>query len=529
MTRYNTSTHLVAAGLILFANQNNDQATSANAAALIDPIHQQTFADKLTSKLYNNANECSSALGVSMAFSLLYPACTGSALTELQAALGYPTNHLQQLAWDDTTQRMLSEYTGQCDGGEWEGVCDSQMPMLQIANAVWFHDKRGALNTNYQQVIGDYAHQINFEDVTSASTVNGWVHNSTNGLIDSIVEEGEPLFPPWEVVAINSIYLKASWKHPFKESKTNLDSFYSSPLRDDANIVSEAHFMNGVFNEVSYSHEALLGHQVVQLLFASSQMSMIFVLPLTTATGVGTTTAAAVQSTELVSILDRLEPTRVALSIPKFKFESTYNDNLKRALIQSGIVAPFQGGSFCGLFQNDVGCASLFVDEVIQKTVIDVNELGVEAAAATTIMLGRSAEFNLPDPIVMMCNHPFQFFIYDEMEGLVLFEGRVGMPEIPEGEPAEPLLDGKHSDEDFWTKAFYVTPVDPPTPTVDGTNDMPKSDVTDDALKPTTMDDGESPSSSSSSQSRRIFISAKKCFTLAIGALLGYALGFLLQ
>jgi hypothetical protein len=106
----------------------------------------------------------------------------------------------------------------------------------------------------------------------------------------------------------------------------------------------------------------------------------------------------------------------------------------------------------------------LFIDKVIQKTVIDVNEKGVEAAAVTAIMVGVTSagppETN--DPVLMILDHPFQFFIYDKTEELVLFEGRVGAPEVPETEPEVPLLDAALSDSDFWSSNFYVNPVEPP-------------------------------------------------------------------
>jgi hypothetical protein len=44
----------------------------------------------------------------------------------------------------------------------------------------------------------------------------------------------------------------------------------------------------------------------------------------------------------------------------------------------------------------------------------------------------------------------------------VLFEGRVGAPEMPGTEPEVPLLDAVHSDSDFWSNNFYVNPIDPP-------------------------------------------------------------------
>ena len=92
---------------------------------------------------------------------------------------------------------------------------------------------------------------------------------------------------------------------------------------------------------------------------------------------------------------------------------------------------------------------------------IDVNEEGVEAAAVTAIMMVESSgEINPAEPVLMILDHPFQFFIYDKSEGLVLFEGRVGTPEVPENDPGVPLLDAMHSESDFWSKTFYVSPTD---------------------------------------------------------------------
>ena len=77
-----------------------------------------------------------------------------------------------------------------------------------------------------------------------------------------------------------------------------------------------------------------------------------------------------------------------------YPYQSSSNeDDLKDTLIQTGIESPFSfgTGAFCGLFTEDsVDCNKLKIDKVIQKTVIDVNEKGVEAAAV--IMAGVEAE-----------------------------------------------------------------------------------------------------------------------------------------
>ncbi|KAL3822074.1 hypothetical protein ACHAXA_000142 [Cyclostephanos tholiformis] len=426
-------------------------------AAVVDPADHQAFADDLAAILHTKSNECSSALGVSMAFSLVWPGCTGEeAIGQVRDVLGYPADSTNmQLVWDGTTQNMLAAASGQCLGSVWNGVCDSEAPLLKIANSVWFDDG-DVLNATYDSVVDGYAMQTDFEAQESPAVVNRWVENSTNGMIDSIVDESEPLFPPYALIAINSIYLKASWSKQFDECLTNLDSFYDASSR--TNIVSDAHFMNMV-NYFDYSHDALSGYQVIDLPFDNSQMSMIFVIP--NGDGVG-----AVQSTGLIGILDELESTRVALSLPKFKFESTYDD-IKSALIQLGIVAPFTEGSgaLCGMFDNISDCESLVIDDVIQKTVIDVNEKGVEAAAVTAVMVSLTSmepdEPPPPDPILMILDHPFQFFVYDKEQELMLFEGRLGLPEVPETEPACPLLNSQHQDANFWSDTFGVNPIDP--------------------------------------------------------------------
>jgi serpin B len=145
---------------------------------------------------------------------------------------------------------------------------------------------------------------------------------------------------------------------------------------------------------------------------------MLIVLPTTDG-------ARTVKSTDLIGALDKLESSRVALSLPKFNFESTYENDLTEALIALGLGSLFkaENESFCGLLQNS---SCLVISLVIQKTSIAVDEKGVEAAATTAVKM-NGMSFDPTPPILMRVDHPFQFFIYDEKEELMLFEGRLGL------------------------------------------------------------------------------------------------------
>jgi len=414
----------------------------------MNPANQQKFADDLTKILFTEPNECTSSLGVSMAFSLVYPGATNEGITEIKNTFGYPDGSNLQLVWQGTTQRMLKSANGECSAS-FDGECFSNAPLLKIANSVWL-DSDDKLNKEYASVVDDYAMQTNFSSIESPTIVNDWVDNSTNGLIDSIVDPTKPLFPSDVLLAINSIYLKASWVEQFKDRYTNLDTFYASPSRSTK--VADAHFMHTV-EYFEYSHDALVGYQVLKLRLQQSKMSMMFVLPLTDKAG-------AVTSTDLINAnrLGRLESTKIALALPKFKFESEYEDNLKSALIALGVKAPFteSTNSLCGLLQ-DYDCGKLIISKVIQKTVLDVDEKGVEAAAVTAVGVGVTSMPPPDDPILMVLDHPFQFFIYDGEEGLMLFEGRLGDPDVPE---KEPLLNAKHLDDDFWSSNFFESPIE---------------------------------------------------------------------
>ena len=66
--------------------------------------------------------------------------------------------------------------------------------------------------------------------------------------------------------------------------------------------------------------------------------------------------------------------------------------------------------------------ANVFVNEVIHKTFINVDERGTEAAAVTSIGMAGSAL--PPEPVDFTIDKPFTFIIMDNQSGDILFMGR---------------------------------------------------------------------------------------------------------
>jgi serpin B len=89
------------------------------------------------------------------------------------------------------------------------------------------------------------------------------------------------------------------------------------------------------------------------------------------------------------------------------------------------------------------GCQ--FLSQAIQKTAIEVDEMGTVAAAATALMLRGGGPPQFEQVPLFLADHPFQFFIVDEESHIVLFEGRVGAPTAS----SIPSTDS-HTDDTFW-------------------------------------------------------------------------------
>jgi serpin B len=72
---------------------------------------------------------------------------------------------------------------------------------------------------------------------------------------------------------------------------------------------------------------------------------------------------------------------------------------------------------------------NLYVSYVRQKTFVEVNEEGTEAAAVTDI--GIRATSVPPPPVEMIVDRPFFCAIVDDATGLILFMGAIIDPAPP--------------------------------------------------------------------------------------------------
>src|SRR5690606_11587365 len=88
-----------------------------------------------------------------------------------------------------------------------------------------------------------------------------------------------------------------------------------------------------------------------------------------------------------------------------------------------GIAFNPQMADFSGI-SND----RLFISEVKQKSFIEVNEEGTEAAAVTSVGMGLTSAG--PQVYTFRVDRPFLFAIRETATGLILFIGQVNDPSV---------------------------------------------------------------------------------------------------
>jgi serpin B len=125
-------------------------------------------------------------------------------------------------------------------------------------------------------------------------------------------------------------------------------------------------------------------------------------------------------ASSLLSIVEQLESATVDIKMPRFSFESEFM--LNEALKALGMTDAF---SMAADFSGMNGNLDLYIQAVVHKAFIDVNEAGTEAAAATAVVIG---EKGVPIVREITLDKPFLFTIWDRPTGAILFIGRIVDP-----------------------------------------------------------------------------------------------------
>jgi len=288
---------------------------------------------------------------------------------------------------------------------------------FDIANSIWY--KQGFpisadfvdLNRTYfdAQVRG-----LDFNQFWAIDTINHWVDINTHGKITEIIKE---ISPDAVMFLINAIYFKGDWTLTFDTALTEEMDF----TLGDGSVVTRpimrtdtllAYFENDLF-------------QAVDLPYGDRSFSMTVFLPKPSHTP--DEIISQLSPVNWAAWIGALSETKVMLGLPKFKF--SYEVFLTDILKALGMTIAFDPGAadFSNMVEDgSMLFGNLFISFVKQKTFVQVDEVGTEAAAVTIV--GIELTGFLPDEKIMMVTRPFVLAIRERGTGSILFIGKIVDP-----------------------------------------------------------------------------------------------------
>jgi len=280
---------------------------------------------------------------------------------------------------------------------------------MQMTNSIWMRD------TFTTRVIEDFLvrNQTNFgamiasgdfNDEKMVDAINAWVSKHTQKRIKTAIDE--PIHPLTVMFLINTIYFKADWKTPFEKTNTFKDTFFNTQTVqvDMMSIIEDFPYMeNDDF-------------QMISLPYKDESLSMIVILPKSD----NTLTLGS-----FMEAISQLDEVHVDLKMPKVKIEKEIAG--VPLLQQLGMIDAFNSNlaDFTKM-AADAKETGLHIADVVQKTFLQIDEKGTEAAAMTKVEM-RDESMPMSD-VVMHVNRPYYVVIYDSIHQVISFMGFISNP-----------------------------------------------------------------------------------------------------
>ena len=277
---------------------------------------------------------------------------------------------------------------------------------VKVANSVWVN-KQVTMYQDYRKTVQNkYASEVYSKDFGQRSfigDVNKWCSKNTNGKIPSILDSVEP---DMQMLLLNAVYFYDKWESPF----TRTDK---APFTCLDGTVQQVDMMHQT-NSLRYSQNDFF--QILELPYQSGDMDMYILLP---RPGVAFDDALASLSTSRWEGWRReLRSERVRVSMPKFKLECEMDFT---SLLQDlGMKLAFSNAADFSLMSS----TPLAIGFVKQKTYIDVDEEGTEAAAVTGLGM-RTTSVAPSRTIDFTADRPFFYIIRSDSNSEILFLGQV--------------------------------------------------------------------------------------------------------
>lgn len=287
---------------------------------------------------------------------------------------------------------------------------------LEAANSLWCNPE-WALSPEYMAKVREKygADVVVLESlgVKMVSKINSWVAAKTHGKIEGIVSTLDPLT---SLLAINAIYFKGLWGAQFNREFTSEASFRTSEGRElKVPLMSQ-------FGRYLYYEESQF--QAVRLGYKTPPLGMYVFLP-----AKGSNLREFEQNLNSATWdtwTQRFDSAGGHIRLPRFKL--TARAILNNALAKLGMGIAFDPGR-AQFDAINPPPPKVWIDQVLHRAFVEVNEEGTEAAAVTApAVIGSSLRAQPERTFEMIMDRPFFFAICNDWAKSILFMGSLDEP-----------------------------------------------------------------------------------------------------
>ena len=298
---------------------------------------------------------------------------------------------------------------------------------LSVANGIFSDSAQPMLDSYINNLKTNYnalaeVLELRNKPEASAARINGWVAEQTRDKIKEIA--------PVETVAdsdtilVNTVYFNGKWSEEYEDYQVQDEIFKNYDGTEST--VKGMHSTESVY----YENDSAIAFAKPYKSYVSNggnhingDFKFIGILPKESI--IDSNKDFDPSDINIESLLKSVTSEYdVDALLPKFKVEdsNTLVEPLKSMGIKRAFIPDIES-EFTNMAEGQDFCIS----EILQKVVVEVNEQGTEAAAATAVFMKNDScampEFK--ETKVVHLNRPFMFLIYDAANDNILFAGKI--------------------------------------------------------------------------------------------------------
>lgn len=287
-----------------------------------------------------------------------------------------------------------------------DGLPSTQKTRFSIANSIWIRDSfdvRQEFLTANSTFYDASVYKAPF-DAQTVKDINKWVYDKTQKMIDGVIEEIEA---DTVMYLINAIAFDAEWQKVYEKGQTRKNTFTEEDGKQyevDMMFSDENYYIEDD-KATGFVKNYLDGYAFVGLLPKEGVTVDEYI--------------ASLSGDGFLRMLANKKDALVFAGLPKF--ESEYSIELKNVLAEMGMPDAFDSEKADFSKMNAVD--RLYIDSVIHKTYISVDERGTKAGAVTAVTM--KDEGMMMEYYNVYLERPFVYAIVDLKTNLPIFIGAV--------------------------------------------------------------------------------------------------------